>query len=122
MSQAELQRQVAERSQLDKPFGPVAAAFLSAGIGSLVLGVLTTLAEASESIKSSLEWSKSVGPLIGKTLLAVIAFVVSWVILHVVLRGKDPDPKKVFTWTAVLVAAGLILTFPTFFLMFAPEE
>jgi hypothetical protein len=32
----------------DKPFGPVAAVFLAAGIGALVLGILTTVAEASE--------------------------------------------------------------------------
>ena len=73
----------------DKPFGPVAAAFLASGIGAVVLGILTTLAEASEGIKSALEWSKSVGPLMGKTIIAVIAFAVSWVILHVAFRDKD---------------------------------
>jgi hypothetical protein len=106
----------------DKPFGPVAAVFLAAGVGSLVLGILTTLAEANESIKSWLEWSTSVGPLSGKTILAVIAFVVAWVVLGIALRGRDPKPSTVFTWTAVLVAVGLVLTFPTFFTAFAPEE
>jgi hypothetical protein len=106
----------------DKPFGPVAAVFLAAGVGSLVLGILTTLAEANESIKSWLEWSTSVGPLSGKTILAVIAFVVAWVVLGIALRGRDPRPSTVFTWTAVLVAVGLVLTFPTFFTAFAPEE
>lgn len=106
----------------DKPFGPVAAAFLASGIGAVVLGILTTLAEASEGIKSALEWSKSVGPLMGKTIIAVIAFAVSWVILHVAFRDKDLDPRKVFTWTAVLVGIGFVLTFPTFFQLFAPEE
>ncbi len=106
----------------DKPFGPVAAAFLAAGIGALVLGILTTLAEASEGVASALEWSSSVGPLMGKTILSVAAFAVSWVILHVGLRDKDPNPRAVFVWTAVLVAVGLVLTFPTFFQLFAPEE
>lgn len=106
----------------DKPFGPVAAAFLASGIGAVVLGILTTLAEASEGIKSALEWSKSVGPLMGKTIIAVIAFAVSWVILHIAFRDKDLDPRKVFTWTAVLVGIGFVLTFPTFFQLFAPEE
>jgi hypothetical protein len=106
----------------DKPFGPVAAAFLAAGIGTLVLGILTTLAETSDSIKSGLEWSKSVGPLAGKTIIAVAAFLVSWVVLHTVLRGRDVNAARVFTWTAILVGAGLVLTFPTFFQLFAPEE
>jgi hypothetical protein len=107
---------------VEKPFGPVAAAFLAAGVGALVLGILTTLAEASEGVKSWLEWSTSVGPLSGKTIIAVIAFVVAWVVLGIALRGRNPKPSTVFTWTAVLVAVGLVLTFPTFFQAFAPEE
>ncbi|HET7869596.1 MAG TPA: hypothetical protein VFM85_04680 [Actinomycetota bacterium] len=110
------------RTGMDKPFGPVAAVFLAAGIGALVLGVLTTLAEANESFKSWLEWSTSVGSLSGKTIIAVIAFVVAWVVFGIGLRGRNPKPSTVFTWTAVLVAVGLVLTFPTFFQAFAPEE
>ncbi len=106
----------------DKPFGPVAAAFFSAGIGALALGILTTLAEASESIKGKLELSKSVGPLSGKTIFAVAAWIVSWLILHFAIRDRKVDPKKVFVWTGVLVVIGIVLTFPTFFLLFAPEE
>jgi hypothetical protein len=103
------------------PFGPVAAVFLAAGIGAAVLGVLTTLAEASEGIKSALDWSKSVGPLMGKTILASAAFAVSWVVLHLVLRDKDLDPRRVFTWTGILVAIGVVGTFPLFFQLFVPE-
>lgn len=106
----------------DKPFGPVAAVFVAAGIGAVVLGIATTLAEASEDIKSALEWSKSVGPLMGKTIVSVIAFAVSWVILHTIWRDRNLDPRRVFAWTAVLVAVGVLLTFPTFFQLFAPEE
>lgn len=105
-----------------KPFGPVAAVFLAAGIGAVVLGILTTLAEASEDIKSALEWSTSVGPLMGKTILATGAFFASWLILAVALRGRDPNPRRVFVWAGVLVAVGLVLTFPTFFQAFAPSE
>jgi hypothetical protein len=84
--------------------------------------MLTTLAEANEGIKSWLEWSTSVGPLAGKTIIAVIAFVVAWVVLGIGLRGRNPKASSVFTWTAVLVAVALVLTFPTFFQAFAPEE
>ena len=106
----------------ERPFGPIAAVFLAAGIGSLVLGILTTLAEASEDLKSALEWSESVGPLMGKTLLSAAAFLVSWAILHVAFRDKEIEPRKVFVWTGVLVAAGILLTFPTFFQLFAPSD
>ena len=106
----------------DKPFGPVAAVFLAAGIGAVILGILTTLAEASESVASALEWSKSVGPLMGKTILAAAGFLFSWLILYFVMRDRDPDPKRTFIWTGILIGIGLLLTFPTFFQVFAPEE
>jgi hypothetical protein len=105
-----------------RPFGPVAAAFLAAGVGSVVLGILTTLAEASAGIKETLELTKRVGPLSGKTTFGVAAYAVAWAILARVFRGKDPDPGKVFAWTIVLVGIGLLLTFPIFFMAFAPEE
>ncbi len=106
----------------DKPFGPVAAVFLAAGIGALVLGILTTISEASADFASALQWSDAVGPLAGKTILAVTAFVLSWVVLTALLRGKDPTPRTVFLWAGILVVAGLVLTFPTFFQTFAPKE
>lgn len=106
----------------EKPFGPVAAAFLAAGIGAVILGLLTTLAEANEDVKSALEWSKSVGPLTGKTLLASACFLISWFILYFVLREKNPAPTRIFVWTGILIGIGLLLTFPTLFQAFAPEE
>ncbi|MEX0991256.1 MAG: hypothetical protein WD004_03175 [Actinomycetota bacterium] len=104
-----------------KPFGPVAAVFIAAGIGSLVLGILTMAAEASASIKSMLEWSKAVGPLMGKTLVSSAAFFISWGVLHAAWKSKDPEPRKVWIWTSVLVLLGLLGTFPIFFQLFAGE-
>lgn len=106
----------------DRPFGPVAAAFIAAGIGALVLGILTTLAEASETVKGWLEWSKAVGPLSGKTVVAVAAWLVAWAVLHPVLRGREVRPRSAFVLTAVLVAAGIVLTFPPFSSLLAPAE
>lgn len=109
----------AAEDQDAKPFGPVAAVFIAAGIGALVLGILTTLAEANEGIKSALEWSKAVGPLAGKTITGSLAFFISWGILYAVWKGKDPNQKTICTWSIVLVALGLILTFPIFFQAFS---
>ncbi len=106
----------------EKPNGPVAAVFIAAGIGSLVLGTLTTLAEASEDLKSWLELSESVGSLSGKTIIATATFFVVWAILAALFRGKSMNVRTVFIWTALLVVIALVLTFPTFFELFAPEE
>ncbi len=49
-------------------------------------------------------------------------FLVSWAVLHAVLKDKDPAPRKVFLWTAIMIVIALVLTFPLFFQAFAPEE
>lgn len=105
----------------EKPDGPAAAAMVAAGIGIFALGFLTVLAEVSESIKGFLEdweFGRGVGPLAGKTTIAVIAWAVSWAILAVLWRGKDANLR---TWFAVALALGIlgaVGTFPPFFLLF----
>jgi hypothetical protein len=112
---------VPEGIEGDKPFWPVAAAFLGAGFGALVLGVLTTLAEASSSLKDWLAFSSQVGPLSGKTIIAVAAWLVAWAVLSVTLRGRDIKPQTVYWITGLMVALGLLGTFPSFFERFAKE-
>ena len=73
---------MADNDTTTKPFGPVAAVFTAAGIGAVVLGILTTLSEASASIKDALQLSDRVGPLSGKTIFAVLAFLILWAVFH----------------------------------------
>jgi hypothetical protein len=103
----------------DKPEGPVAAAILAGGIGCLALGVFTTLAEASVDIKDWLQWSDRVGPLSGKTVMAVIVWLIAWAVLHVVYRTKPFETRRALTIALILVALGAVGTFPTFFQAFA---
>jgi hypothetical protein len=119
-----------------KPNGPVAAAFLAAGVGSLVIGIGVVLNEASTTIKNAigvdfnafLQFDRSfgfgagVGPLSGKVGLAIIAFVVSWVVFHLWLRGKEVNFRTYFVASLILVGIGFALTFPPIFLLFAPAE
>src|SRR4051812_37189182 len=57
------------------PNGPAAAAFLACGVGSAVLGLAIVLVEASPGhVKSWLNFYDPVGPLSGKTIVAVVAF------------------------------------------------
>jgi hypothetical protein len=119
-----------------KPNGPVAAAFLAAGVASLVLGIGVVLNEASPTIKDAIGidfntflrfdqnygLGSGVGPLSGKVALAVIAFAVSWIVFHVWLRGKEVNFRRFFVASLILVALGFALTFPPIFLLFAPAE
>jgi hypothetical protein len=89
----------------DKPDGPGAAAMLAAGIGLFALGLFTVLAEASEGIKGffeGFEMDRGVGPLAGKTTLAVVAWLVAWVILALAWRGKDVS-LRIWFWVGLLL-------------------
>jgi hypothetical protein len=107
-----------------KPNGPVAAVYLAAGIGSLVLGLFVVLNEFSSDINNFLRFDANfglgsgVGPLSGKVTLAIIAFVASWAILYFMWRGKEVDFRRVLIASLVLVGLGFLLTFPPVFLAF----
>ncbi|HEX6326902.1 MAG TPA: hypothetical protein VFZ72_10045 [Jiangellaceae bacterium] len=98
--------------------GPAAAALLAAGIGVAALGVATTLAEASETVKDWLSLTDSVGPLSGKTIFAVVVWLVAWIVLHPLLR-RGRLGAGVLIATGILVLVGLVGTFPIFFEAFA---
>jgi len=106
---------------VERPTGPVAAALLATGIGAVVLGLLTTLSEASTGVHDFLEFDKDVGPLSGKTIIAVIAYLASWAVLHALWRRQNPPLRPILIATAVLIALGVLGTFPTFFQAFASE-
>lgn len=103
------------------PTGPAAAAVIAAGIGCFLIGVMTTLAEVSAGLGSFLTWNKGVGPLSGKTSIGVIGFFVAWLILSRMWGKKDIAFSTIYLWTAILLIAGLLLTFPPFFTIFAAE-
>jgi len=105
----------------DRPEGPISAAILAGGIGSLALGLVTTLAEASETIAGWLEFNSGVGPLSGKTIVAVVVWLTAWAVLHPLLKDKAYETRRALAVSLVLIALGVIGTFPTFFQLFASE-
>jgi len=97
---------------------------LSAGIGCFVLGLFTTLDEASKAVDAFLApWGPGgVGPLGGKVGLAVIAYVVSLAVLLAVWWKKDVNIKTWFWVSLVLGCLGVLMTVPRFFQIFAAEQ
>lgn len=95
--------------------GAATAAFLSSGIGTLVIGLMTTGAVLSEGLKNALNWWNPAGPLTGKTGVGVLAWLVSWIILHTLWKDKEADFNKVFVITLILIGLGFVLTFPPVF-------
>jgi hypothetical protein len=110
--------ELASLNLADKPDGPAAAAMVAAGIGIFMLGLLTTLAVPWADLKDFLadfQAGRGVGPLAGKTVLAVVVWAVSWGILHFRWRDKDVDLKKMFSIGVFLGILGAVGTFPPFF-------
>ena len=107
-----------------KPNGPVAAAFLAAGIGSLALGLFVILNKIVGTNDGFLRWDTSfgvgsgVGPLSGKVGFTVIVYLVAWGILAYLWRGKEVDFRKTLIASLVLVGLGFLFTFPPVFLAF----
>ncbi len=97
-------------ASLDSAFG---AALIAAGIGAFVLGIMVILNEANvANISNSLKWVGPVGPLSGKVGISVIFFLLSWVGLHFAFRTRAVKLTTSFVTSLVLVALGLLLTFP----------
>ena len=103
------------------PNGPVVAALIAGGLGSATIGLMTVLAEASEPIQNALNWWNPAGPLTGKTLVGVIAFFASWIVLHFIFRGKNVNFTRAATIALILLGLGILGTLPPFFGLFAAE-
>ena len=97
---------------------PAAAAILASGIGSLALGVFTTLAQAIVSVGNALNLYNPVGPLSGKTTVAVGIWLVAWAVFHQLWKERQVNFIQVYMATLIMIALGLLGTFPLFFEMF----
>lgn len=102
-----------------RPNGPAAAALLAAAIGVFTVGLMTTLAEASSSLRNALNWWVPAGPLVGKTGVGVIVWLIAWMWLGARYRGRDTSLGPIVLWTWILIALGVLLTFPPVFEIFA---
>jgi hypothetical protein len=113
--------------QDSKPNGPVAAAFVAAGIGCFVLGLLVILNTANIVTGATLDFAKNygigsgVGPLSGKVILSTIAFLATWGVLGFLWRGKEVNFGRAFALALIFVALGFAFTFPPIFDLVKPK-
>lgn len=98
-----------------RPSGPAAAVVLAAGLASFALGLLSVLTAASSSVSAALTLSDRVGDVSGLTTAAAVVFFAAWGVLALTWRHADPPLARVAAATGVLIALGLLGTFPPFF-------
>ena len=101
--------------------GRALAALVAAGLGCAALGIFTVLAELSPGLRALLNFYNPVGPLSGKTSVAVIVWVVAWVVLSRVWQNRAPAWRSALITTWVLIGAGFVGTFPPVFELFTPH-
>lgn len=114
MSQDPVSREAVEKI----PNGPGAAAILAAGIGCAAVGVLALATEISPAFRSLLNFYNPVGPLSGKTTVAIIVWLASWYILSRLWRAETVAMKTVNVAAFILLGIGFLLTFPPFWKLF----
>jgi len=101
-----------------RPSGPAAAVVLAAGLGCFLLGLLTVLTVASGAFSDAMTFSERVGDLAGVTTIATIVFFAAWIGLALAWRRADPPLARVAALAGLLIALGLLGTFPPFFNLF----
>lgn len=92
------------------PNGSALAAFLAAGIGAFAMGLFVILNEAGLFAAPSLYGPA--GGVSGRTTFAVVVWLIAWAALHARWKARTMASRGVHAATLVLIALGLILTFP----------
>ena len=104
------------------PNGPAWAAILAAGVGCVTLGLLVDLAEAFKSVSNRLNLYNPTGDLSGKTLVAIVIWLIVWGVLHARWKNRRIEcPKRIMAVTLIFIVLALIAVFPPFFGLFAAD-
>ncbi len=98
----------------DVPNGDGMAAILAAAIGCGALGVAAILGNTIKSIGQFFSFYSPTGTLSGVTDTAIIVWLASWFVLAKRWGGRDVAAGRVSLIAFMLLAAGLLLTFPPF--------
>lgn len=90
--------------------GSAMAALLAAGVGACAMGVVVLLNEAGIFAAPALY--APAGGVSGRTTLAVIVWLMAWTVLHTRWRAREIAPGRIGAATLILIAVGLLGTFP----------
>lgn len=94
--------------------GPAAGAILAAGIGCFAVGLFALAGDASKAIAHFFTFYTPTGPLSGVTTSAIVVWLFSWFVLSRQWGAKSVALGRVTFISFVLLALGVMLTFPPF--------
>jgi hypothetical protein len=87
---------------------------MATGVGAAALGVFAVLGDMWPAFKKLMIFYRPTGPLSGVTTSAVIVWLVAWGLLEWRWNKKSVAIGRVGVVAFVLLALGLLLTFPPF--------
>jgi uncharacterized membrane protein YhaH (DUF805 family) len=90
--------------------GAALASILAAGIGAFALGAIVILNEVGALAAPAIY--APAGGVTGRTTLGVVAWLIAWALLHRRWHDRTVRSGGVYAVTLILVALGVLLTFP----------
>ena len=99
-----------ERVRDEVTNGAAMAAFLAAGIGAFVLGLIVIVHEVGNVAIPALY--APAGGASGRSALAVVIWLLGWVLLHNLWKKREIQSRPVISATMTLIVLGLIFAFP----------
>lgn len=95
-----------------------AIAFLSAGIGLLMVSIFNLLQGLTGGLKGPvgkfLTLHEGIGPYSGKQVYSLIIWMAVWFVLNKTLVNKNFRTKKIMLWAYIVIGVAALLVFPPF--------
>ena len=100
--------------------GPAVAALLATGLGLLALSLSHVFSEASTTFKNAMQalgnvWmpgASGIGPYSGKETVGLLVWLISWAVLHAVLRKREISLVAAAAGTCMLVGLATTILWP----------
>lgn len=102
------------------PTGGAVAAMLSAALGLVVLALVQVRTHLNERFKEQVfdlgkSWipnAEGIGPYSGKETLLLVAWLGSWLVLHLALRKREVPVRPAFAVFLVAILSATVLLWP----------
>lgn len=95
--------------------GAMIAALYAAVVGLLTLAIVNIASDVDGGFRAWITLHSGIGPYSGKVVLMLVAWAVSWPVLHVVLRRREVHVRTWFGVFLVLLLVATVLMWPPVF-------
>jgi hypothetical protein len=95
--------------------GVLVAALLAALIGLLVFAVVNIAADVNSGFRTSITLNSGIGPYSGKQVFLIGSWLLTWPILHFLLRNRDVNLRRWFGVFLIGLLVAVLLMWPPVF-------